>query len=37
MHVIQSNASVASVDEGMLQHIWNELDYRMDICRVAKG
>jgi hypothetical protein len=30
-------ADVASVDEEMLRCIWNELDYRIDICRVTKG
>jgi hypothetical protein len=25
------------VDEGMLRCDWNELDYRIDICRVTKS
>ena len=29
--------AVASVDEDMLRSVWAELDYRIDICRVAKG
>jgi len=29
--------AVASVDEDMLRSVWNELDYRVDICRVTKG
>ena len=29
--------AVASVDEDMLRSVWTELDYRIDICRVAKG
>jgi hypothetical protein len=29
--------AVESVDEGMLRCVWNELDYRIDICRVTKG
>jgi hypothetical protein len=28
---------VASADEGILRCVWNELDYRIDICRVKKG
>ena len=28
---------VASVDEDMLRSVWTELDYRIDIYRVAKG
>jgi hypothetical protein len=29
--------AVAAVDCQMLQHVWQELDYRIDICRVTKG
>jgi hypothetical protein len=29
--------AVASVDEDMLRRVWNELDYRIYICRVTKG
>ncbi|PNF15751.1 hypothetical protein B7P43_G11662, partial [Cryptotermes secundus] len=29
--------AVASVGEGMLRSVWNELDYRIDICRGTKG
>jgi hypothetical protein len=29
--------AVASVEEDMLRCVWNELDYRIDICRVTKG
>ncbi|PSN38403.1 hypothetical protein C0J52_21588, partial [Blattella germanica] len=29
--------AVASVDADMLQSVWNELDYRMDVCRVTGG
>jgi hypothetical protein len=28
--------AVASTDEDMLRCVWNELDYRVDICRVTK-
>jgi hypothetical protein len=29
--------AVAAIDRQMLQHVWQELDYRSDICRVTKG
>jgi hypothetical protein len=29
--------AVTSVDEDMLRCVWNELDYRIDVCRVTKG
>jgi hypothetical protein len=29
--------SVAGVDRQMLRRVWQELDYRIDICRFAKG
>jgi hypothetical protein len=28
---------VAAIDRQMLQRVWQELDYRIDICRVTKG
>jgi hypothetical protein len=27
----------ADIDRGMLQRVWQELDYRTDFCRVTKG
>jgi hypothetical protein len=30
-------AAVASADEGPLRCVWNELVYRIDICRVTRG
>jgi hypothetical protein len=33
-HIIKT---VASADEDMLGCVWNELDYRIDICGVTKG
>jgi hypothetical protein len=27
----------AGVDEDMLTRVWQEFDYRVDICRVTKG
>jgi hypothetical protein len=29
--------AVAAINCQMLQHVWQELDYRIDICRVTKG
>jgi hypothetical protein len=28
---------VAAIDHQMLQHVWQELDYNIDICRVTKS
>jgi hypothetical protein len=29
--------AVAAINRQTLQHVWQELDYRIDICRVTKG
>jgi hypothetical protein len=29
--------AVASIDRQMLQRVWQELDYKIGICRVTKG
>jgi hypothetical protein len=29
--------AVAAIDRQMLQRVWPELDYRIDICHVTKG
>ena len=29
--------AVAATDRQMLQRVWQQLDYRIDICRVTKG
>jgi hypothetical protein len=29
--------AVAAIDRQMLHRVWQELDYRIDICRVTKG
>jgi hypothetical protein len=29
--------AVAAIDSQMLQRVWQELDYRIDICRVTKS
>ena len=30
-------AAVKSVTPDMLQRVWSELDYRIDVCRVTRG
>ena len=30
-------AAVALVDRDMLRRVWNEMDYRIDVCRITKG
>jgi len=30
-------AAVALVDRDMLTRVWNEMDYRIDFCRITKG
>ena len=30
-------AAVQTIDGNMLKRFWQELDYRIDICRVTKG
>jgi hypothetical protein len=29
--------AVAAIDRQMLQRVWQELDYRIDICRITQG
>jgi len=28
---------VALVDRDMLTRVWNEMDYRIDVCRITEG
>ena len=30
-------AAVALIDRDMLTHVWNELDYQLDVCRISQG
>jgi hypothetical protein len=30
-------AAVARVDRDMLTRMWNEMDYRIDVCRITEG
>jgi len=29
--------AIETITAGMLQIVWNELDYRVDVCRITKG
>ena len=29
--------SIKTINADMLQTVWNELDYRVDVCRITKG
>ena len=29
--------AVALIDRDMLIHVWNELDYQLDVCRISQG
>lgn len=31
------SAALQTITRNMLQNVWNELDYRLDVCRVTKG
>jgi hypothetical protein len=30
-------ATVKNIDAPMLTHVWQELEYRIDVCRVTRG
>jgi hypothetical protein len=30
-------AAIDTIDVDMLQHVWLELEYRIDVCRVTSG
>jgi hypothetical protein len=30
-------AAVETINRNMLERVWNELDYRLDICRITNG
>jgi hypothetical protein len=31
------NAAVTNIDAPMFTRVWQELEYRIDVCRVARG
>jgi len=34
---VQIRIAVKTINADMLQTVWNELDYRVDVCRITKG
>jgi len=34
---VRIRAATATIPADMLQTVWNELDYRVDVCRITKG
>jgi len=34
---VRIRTAVETITTDMLQTVWNELDYRVDVCRVTKG
>ena len=33
----QIRTAIETITADMLQTVWNELDYRVDVCRITKG
>ena len=34
---VRIRTAIETVTDDMLQTVWNELDYRVDVCRITKG
>jgi hypothetical protein len=34
---LRITAAIETIGRNMLEKVWDELDYRMDICRVTNG
>jgi len=34
---VQIRTAIGTVTADMIQTVWNELDYRVDVCRITKG
>jgi len=34
---VQIRTTIETITADMLQTVWNELDYRVDVCRITKG
>ena len=34
---VQIRTAIETITTDMLQTVWNKLDYRVDVCRIAKG
>jgi len=34
---VRIRTAIETITTDMLQTVWNELDYRVDVCRITKG
>ena len=34
---VRIKTAIETITADMLQTVWNELDYRVDVCRITKG
>jgi len=34
---VQIRTTIETITADMLQTVWNEIDYRVDVCRITKG
>ena len=34
---VQIRTAIETITADMLQTVWNEVDYRVDVCRITKG
>ena len=34
---VRIRTAIETISADMLQTVWNELDYRVDVCRITKG
>ena len=34
---VRIRTAIQTITADMLQTVWNELDYRVDVCRITKG
>jgi len=34
---VRIRTAIETITADMLQTVWNELDYRVDVCRITKG
>ena len=35
--ILKTSTAIETITADMLQTVWNELDYRVDVCRITKG
>ena len=36
-YVVRIRAAIETIAADIIQTVWNELDYRVDVCRITKG